>query len=134
MVGQWSEAQLIGLAVLASATGDAQGAGDVLQQIADGRPSGDMYPVCCEVASIGRDIMLRMVGGAIPQGAFWGILSTDETHPEVMFAQRFLVAYANGDADTCLALYRARESAPGHGFVDSVCALVIQVGVLARGR
>lgn len=121
----------VAVMVMLSMVGDAQRAGDVLQVIADSRPTGDMYPVCCAVADIGREVMLRMVSGSIPDGAFWRLFTAEDTRPGPLFARRFITAWANEDTAMCLALYRARESTPGHEIADSVCALVIHVAALA---
>lgn len=127
------ETNLVMDMVGASAFGDPQRAGELLERLAEGRPSGDMYPVCCAVAGAAKVLLEHMAAG-VPGAAYWGlqIVGDGPVPPDVTFAQRFVVAYANGDTDMCLALYRAQEEQPGDVLPDAVCALVIYTGHLVR--
>ncbi|UZK54056.1 hypothetical protein NEH16_07745 [Streptomyces drozdowiczii] len=55
-----------------------------------------------------------------------------EADPPKAFAVRFLTAYANGDHDTCLALFEAALHASDEQYVSSVCALLADVAGIYR--
>ena len=126
------ESGLIIEMIAASATGEPQRAGELLAQIAESRPTGDMFPVCCAVASVGHQAMVMAAGGVVPGGMFWAPEPNPGEPAEVEFARRFLAAWANGDVDICRALYGARNAEPGYALADSVIALIVFVGKLGN--
>ena len=52
--------------------------------------------------------------------------------PAKAFSVRFLAAWANGDQDTCNALFTAATRASDEEYVDSVCALFADVVGITR--
>lgn len=118
----------------ASAAGNPLRAGELLEQIAESRPTGDMFPVACGVASVGRDLMVRAVGGIVPAGMLWAPRPVPQEDEKIAFARRFLAAWANGDTDMCRALYQAQASLPGYALADAVIALVIYVGKMVNDQ
>lgn len=55
-----------------------------------------------------------------------------DRRPPQAFALRFLVAYSNGDTDTCSALFGAALSSGDEQYPASVCALLSVVADLVR--
>jgi hypothetical protein len=114
--------------------GDADRAADALQRLGENSDNNRMYGVCCALAAAGSAAMKKLYGPADGH-IFWLESLTDkpvEDDPAEAFAARFLVAYANGDTDTCLALYGAALRASGEEYVESVCALLSNVAGIAR--
>lgn len=123
------EAGLIMQMIGAAATGDPQRAAEILERIAESRPSGDMFPVCCAVAAVGKEVMVRTVDVVPP---FWTPTPSPGESKELLFARRFVAAWANNDEGMCRALYGARDAEAGYALADAVCALVVFVGKLGN--
>lgn len=124
--------QAIGYAI----DGDGERATSVLDTIAESSDNNRMYGVCCAIAAAGAQVLRLLYGSQAPgPGDMWAfseLAPGSLGDPAEAFATRFLVAYANGDTPTCLALYQAALKAGGIEYVDSVCALLANVAGLAR--
>lgn len=93
-----------------------------------------MYGVCCALASAGEHSLRRIYGDRAPQpgsGDMWVMqqLQTGavDDDPPKAFSLRFLVAYANEDTATCMALYQAAYDASDEQYVASIGALLATV-------
>lgn len=129
-------APLVWEALEHACTGNGRGAADALYRIGTSTDDHGVYGACCAFAEAGHQILCRIYGDQIPAEAQWGIA---ELEPGTLaadapktFAVRFLVAYANGQRDTCLALFNAAVNASGEDYVDSVSALLVTVGQLGQ--
>jgi hypothetical protein len=129
---------LVQQALAAAIDGDTAQASAALDALGDGCTNTQMYGVCCAIAEAGRRILRKLYGSGAPSrpGDMWAIeeLVPGAFHkdPADAFAARFLVAYANRDSSTCLALFETALTAGGTEYVDSVCALLTNVAGLAR--
>lgn len=131
--------KLIMDALAHAVAGQADQAATALQTIGSQTDGAQMYGVCCALAGAGVIALRRIYGDRAPKhgsGDMWvleqlkpGALSDD---PPKSFAIRFLVAYANGDTDTALALYDAAYEASDEQYIDSVCALLANVAGITR--
>jgi hypothetical protein len=120
--------------------GDTDASAEVLTQIGRGTSSGQMFGVCCAMAAAAKEFVARTSSQEHVSG-FWmlqelkpGALMKD---PADAFAARFITAHANGDDDTCLALFDAAWQAPGAQFVECLCALlatVVGLGLMAENH
>jgi hypothetical protein len=98
-----------------------------------------MYGVCCAIAEAGA-FMLRKIYGdqapTTPDDGMWVLqpLVPDavDRDPAKAFSMRFLIAYANGDRDTTLALFDAALASGGDQYVDSVSSLLADVAGITR--
>ncbi|MFJ5070204.1 hypothetical protein ACIQC7_27725 [Kitasatospora sp. NPDC088556] len=130
---------LIQQAIGSAAHGDADTAARALEALGQNSDNNRMYGVCCAIAAAGTHTLQLLYGSQAPtadNGAMWattefvpGAFAAD---PAEAFATRFLVAYSNGDTDTCLALFETALQAEGEQYVASVCALLTAVGQLVR--
>ncbi|WP_239934214.1 hypothetical protein [Streptomyces sp. CBG31] len=118
-----------------SGAGHAEQASRLLVSIGTQSDDHRMYGVCCALAGAGTQMLYKVFGDQPPEH-MWalkelspGALAAD---PAKGFAVRFLIANANGDRDTTLALFQAALHADGDQYVDSVCALLTQVASLCR--
>jgi len=117
---------------------DTEQTADILTGLGESLGPTGMYGVCCAVAEVGKGCLTMLYGDQAPKTAedMWvfeevepGALADDAAGT---FAMRFLVAYANGDRTTALALYNATLTGGGDHHVRSVCTLVSNVAGLAR--
>lgn len=125
-------------ALARAVAGDAAGAATALQTIGQNSDEHRMYSVCCGFAEAGRLMLQRLYGDEAPTPGN-GMYVLDELvpgaaqqDPPKAFAMRFLVAHANGHADTTLALFKAAAAASDEEYVDSVCALLADVAGITR--
>ncbi|MFD6375404.1 hypothetical protein [Streptomyces sp. KR2] len=115
--------------------GNTEQVGRLLESIGTQSDGDRMYGVCCALAEAGKQALYKVFGEQPPEH-MWalgerspGALAAD---PAKGFAARFLIAYANDDRDTTLALFQAALHTDGDQYVDSVCALLAQVASLCR--
>ncbi|MQS14484.1 hypothetical protein F7Q99_20000 [Streptomyces kaniharaensis] len=130
---------LIQQAIGSAAHGDIDTAARALESLGQASDNNRMYGVCCAIATTGTHTLRLLYGSQAPtadNGAMWatteltpGAFAAD---PAEAFAMRFLVAYSNGDTDTCLALFETALKAGGEQYVSSVCALLTAVAKLVR--
>ncbi|MFJ3170606.1 hypothetical protein ACIPJK_07450 [Streptomyces roseus] len=115
---------------------DADRAANKLIEIGSQCTDSEMYGVCCALAAAGQQALTKIYGPDFNRagGDMFALheLKPGTTEPEEMFAMRFLVAYANDDKPTCMALYSAATKASDEDFVGSVSALLINVAGLSR--
>lgn len=129
---------LISTALAAAYAGDSEHAADALATLGQQSDNNRMYGVCCALAAAGEQMLRRLYGDLAPvKGDGMFVLEGLKPDSPVvdapeLFALRFLTAYANGDTETCLALFDAALSSDGDQYVDSVCALLAHVAGLCR--
>jgi len=119
--------------------GDADRAATTLQEIGTQSDGNRMYGVCCARANAGTLALRRIYGNKAPNPTFGDMWAMEqlvpgalEEDPPKAFAMRFLVANANGQRDTTLALYDAAYRASDEEYVDSVSALLVTVAGIIR--
>ncbi|MER7046731.1 hypothetical protein [Streptomyces jumonjinensis] len=123
--------QLVTKAVKQAIAQDKDGALTTLHEISK---DGDfqIYAACCGFAQYGKAALIKLYGdqAPTPDTGGWGFQALDGASPPELFANRFLVAYANDDKVTAPALFRtALES---EQYVESVWALLGNCAALAR--
>lgn len=98
-----------------------------------------MYGVCCALASAGEHSLRRIYGDHAPKlasGDMWVMQQLQpgapDDDPPKTFCVRFLIAYANEDTATCMALYQAAYDASDEQYVDSIAALLATVAGIIR--
>lgn len=131
--------ELVMEALAHAIAGDAHEAATAMLTLGQHGDGNLIYGVCCAIAAAGTHFLQRIYGDQAPQpeaGDMWamqeltpGALDDD---PPKAFAMRFLVAYANGDTTTCMALYEAAYKASDDEYVDSVAALLGETAAIAR--
>jgi hypothetical protein len=92
-----------------------------------------MFGVCCALAEAARQQLVK-IHSPEPK-AFWAALPPTPhgaCYPAHLFSVRFLTAFANGDVDTCRALYGTALEASQDEYRLSIDALLMDVGRLAR--
>lgn len=115
--------------------GNADGAATVLETLGQQDDDGHlMYGVCCALASAGHFALKKIYGDRAPRPGSGGMWAMEQLRPGALdddpadtFSLRFLIAYANGDTDTCLALYETACRASDEQYVKSVIALLKNV-------
>jgi hypothetical protein len=132
-------AQLVTTAWHCALTNDKAGASNALAAIGDSGDPFDMYGACCGWAEIGKAALKKIYGDRaanVADGDMWVI---EELQPGAMaadppkaFAARFLIAYCNDDRETAPALYRAALEAGDEQYIDSMCALLVDVAGISR--
>lgn len=117
-------------------SGNGAAAAEALCRIGTSADGHGVYGACCAFAEAGKLTLHQLYGGQIPAEAHWGIAELQSgalaASPPRTFALRFLTAYANGQRDTCLALFNAAINASDDEYVDSVSALLATVGQLGQ--
>lgn len=131
--------QLVLEALAHAVAGNSDGAATTLMTLGQQSDAARMYGVCCALAGAGTIALQKIYGDRAPRpesGDMWvmeqlkpGALNDD---PPKAFAARFLVAYANGDTDTCLALYDAAFKASDDEYGESIVALLADVAGITR--
>ncbi|MFJ4624281.1 hypothetical protein [Streptomyces sp. NPDC088812] len=126
-------------AISYAVAGDAERAADTITTLGSQSDDNLMYGACCAIAEAGKLMLQKIYGeqAARPEnGDMWvfeqlkpGALDDD---PAKAFAMRFLVAYCNGDTATTLALFQTALHSDGYQYVDSVCALLVDVAGITR--
>lgn len=126
-------------AIAHAVDGNASEAATALMTIGQNADNNLMYGVCCAIASAGTHALGLVYGDRAPKPGTTDMYvlqelvpGTAETDPPKAFAMRFLTAYANGDTDTCMALFNAALRSSDDEFVDSVCALLADVAGIYR--
>ncbi|MFE7928361.1 hypothetical protein ACFU6S_06405 [Streptomyces sp. NPDC057456] len=123
----------------AAISGDTEIVNTLFAELDEQIGSERMYDVHSGIAHAGEHLLYRIYQEQAPNVAAGGIWTVEllrpqavDEEPHAMYAIRFLVAYANRDHATCIALFRAAES---HGR-DHVAActwqLVSDIATLAR--
>ncbi|MGW3072327.1 hypothetical protein [Kitasatospora sp. NPDC001132] len=130
---------LIQQAIGSAAHGDADTAARALETLGQNSDNNRMYGVCCAIAAAGTHTLRLLYGSKAPtadNGAMWAtaelVPGAFAAVPDEAFAMRFLVAYSNGDTDTCLALFETALQAGGEQYVASVTTLLATVARLVR--
>lgn len=117
---------------------DIDGACEALDTIGTTGDPRDVYRACCGFAEVGKRAMMRVIPRpADPtDGGMWALAEArpgaNEDDPYGTFAMRFIVAYANDDRDTCMALFKAAMSVGGDHFTRCVSVLLIQAAQMCR--
>lgn len=128
------------MAALARAIdGDIDGAATAIIEIGQNSADGfDIFGACCGFAEAARQAMVKLNGGdpAKPDRrggwALRPIADEDQVDAPLLFARRFIVAYANNDEETALALWRAALLASHAEYVASVASLLASAARLAN--
>ncbi|WP_413102263.1 hypothetical protein [Streptomyces sp. Inha503] len=136
---QEQAARLTYEAIAHAVAGEADQAATNLITLGQGSDDNQMYGVCCAIAEAGAHMLRKIYGDRAPKTpdeGMWAIQplkpgAVDENPPKA-FAVRFLIAYANGDQQTTLALFNAALHSDGNQYVDSVCALLADVAGITR--
>ncbi|MGW3657180.1 hypothetical protein ACWD6R_16465 [Streptomyces sp. NPDC005151] len=114
---------------------DFQIASNLMGEIARNSNGQQMYGVCCGLADAARQTLVRLYGHLGPEMQ-WALAAPDPDdeprHPAHTFSLRFITAFANGDMETCQALYLAASNASADDYTHSVIALLGDVARLAR--
>lgn len=119
--------------------GDAHRATDLLTTVGSQCDTSQMYGVCCGIAEVGAMMLRKLYGDRAPKSADDGMWVLQElrpgagtTDPPKMFSVRFLIAWANGDSDTTMALFNAAVKASDEQYIDSIAALFADVVGVTR--
>jgi hypothetical protein len=113
--------------------GQMREAARVMGEIGDHSDVGEMFGVCCVLAEAARQQLVKI--HRPEPDAFWAAMPPTphgECYPAHLFAVRFVCAFANGDVDTCRALYGTALEASQDEYRLSIDALLVDVGSLAR--
>lgn len=126
-------------ALAQAVAGNASEAATALMTIGQTSDNNRMYGVCCAIASAGTHALGLVYGDRAPKPGTTDMYVLQELEPGAIeadppkaFAVRFLTAYANGDTDTCLALFDAALRSSDDEYVSSVCALLADVAGIYR--
>ncbi|MFP3990679.1 hypothetical protein U9R90_25080 [Streptomyces sp. E11-3] len=117
--------------------GDSEGATTAMLEIGQNGTWHDVYGSCCAFAEVGKRALIKFYGAKAPStanGDSWGmtILDPAKADPAEVFATRFIVAYANDDKDTAIALFRAALESSDEEYVSSVAQLLATAASLAN--
>ncbi|WP_406321761.1 hypothetical protein [Streptomyces sp. NBC_00519] len=119
--------------------GDMDGAATAIVEIGQNSADGfDVFAACCGFAEAARQAMVKLNGGdpADPdRGGGWAVRPVDDedqVDAPLLFARRFIIAYANDDQPTALALWRAALLASHAEYVASVASLLATAARLAN--
>jgi hypothetical protein len=119
--------------------GHADRAATLLQQIGVASDPSEMYGMCCAIAEVGKAALTKFYGDRAPDPARGDMWAMQELQPGAAvddpakgFSMRFLVAYANGDGASTVALYNTALGASDDEYVSSVAALLADVAGIAR--
>ncbi|WP_327349633.1 hypothetical protein OG772_20335 [Streptomyces sp. NBC_01321] len=114
---------------------DFQVASNLMGEIFRNSTGQQIYGVCCGLADAARQTLVRLYGHQGPE-TMWTLAAPDPDdepqHPAHAFSLRFITAFANGDMETCQALYLAASKASADDYAHSVIALLGDVARLAR--
>lgn len=129
--------QLVFDALAHAVAGDAKGAFTAMQTLGQQSDGAMMYGACCGLAQAGALMLKKFYGDQAPKPGegMWVMeqLKPDApADPAETFGMRFLIAWANGDTDTCDALHLAAWKATDDQYVDSIAALLATVAGITR--
>ncbi|MET7495079.1 hypothetical protein [Streptomyces sp900116325] len=128
-------AKLVMDAIHRAVSCDFQIASNLMGEILRNSNGQQMYGVCCGLADAARQTLVRLHGHQGPETQ-WALASQEPDeeprHPAHTFSLRFITAFANGDMETCKALYLAAANATADDYAHSVIALLGDVARLAR--
>lgn len=106
----------------------------LMAEIAGASNGQQMYGVCCTIAEVGRQILVRLYGHQGPE-TLWALAAPDPAdgprHPAHTFSLRFITAFINRDLATCQALYLTAARASAEDYSHSLTSLVGDVTRLA---
>ncbi|MCX4601182.1 hypothetical protein OG402_11855 [Streptomyces anulatus] len=138
-MNQSETGDLVFEAIAQAVAGNASEAATALMTIGQNADTNLMYGVCCAIASAGTHALELVYGDRAPKHGTSDMYVLQELEPGAIgadppkaFAVRFLTAYANGDTDTCLALFEAALRSSDDEYVSSVCALLADVAGIYR--
>jgi hypothetical protein len=120
--------------------GDVDGAARAVCEIGEksGPQQSEVYGACCGFAEAARQSLVKLYGDRAPdrsKGERWAMLQLQRRlKPDAadLFAMRFIVAYANDDQPTALALFSAALRATDEEYVASVASLLATTASLAK--
>ncbi|MDQ0961957.1 hypothetical protein QFZ66_005835 [Streptomyces sp. B4I13] len=119
--------RLTSAALARAIDGDMDGAATAIVEIGRNSADGfDVYAACCGFAEAARKAMVTLDGGT-PTAHGWAmrpVEDDDQVDAPLLFARRFIIAYANNDEATALALWRAALFASHAEYVASVASLL----------
>ncbi|MBK3625470.1 hypothetical protein JHN59_11550 [Streptomyces sp. MBT49] len=123
----------------AAISGDNEVVNRLFAELDEQIGSERMYDVHSGIAHAGEHLLHRIYQERAPDVAAGGIWTVDLLRPDAfgeephgMYALRFLVAYANHDHATCIALFRAAESLGPDHVAACTWQLVSDIAMLAR--
>jgi hypothetical protein len=125
-------ADLIMLALTHAMDRNGREATQILARIGDNSDNADMYGVCRALASAVEQVLPRIFGALVPDTIWAFQVLGDAPDPAQLFAARFIIANANHDIPTCVALFRAAAEAGSAEYTDSIAALLGMAGALLR--
>lgn len=115
-------------------SGDTERAFELINAVGSSCDVKEMYGVCGGIAETGALMLRKIYGDNAPQSPEDGMWTFEELRPGAgaddppkLFSMRFLIAWANGDRDTTLALYDTALKAGPDAYTESVCALFADV-------
>lgn len=130
-----TRAKLVMDAISRAVDCDFQIASNLMGEIFRNSTGQQIYGVCCGLADAARQTLLRLHGHQGPD-TMWALAPSDPAdeplHPAHAFSLRFITAFANGDMESCQALYLAASKASADDYAPSVIALLGDVARLAR--
>lgn len=117
--------------------GDTCGAADAMLAIGQDGDHHDVYGACCAFAEVGKAALKKLYADQaadLSRGGMWvmQVLDSEKVDPCETFATRFIVAHANDDEQSTLALFRAALKAADEQYAGSVAALLSTAVSLAR--
>lgn len=129
--------QLVFDALAHAVAGDVEGSFAAMQTLGLQSDGAMMYGACCGLAEAGKLMLTKFYGDQAPKPGegIWvmeQLKSDAPTDPAETFGLRFLIAWANGDTDTCDALHLAAWKATDDQYVDSITALLATVAGITR--
>ena len=129
--------QLVFDALTHAVSGDAEGSFTAMQTLGQQSDGAMMYGACCGLAQAGTLMLNKFYGDQAPKPGegMWAMEQLKPgapTDPAETFATRFLIAWANGDTDTCDALHLAAWKATDAQYVYSILALLTTVAGITR--
>jgi hypothetical protein len=131
--------KLIFEALAHGVAGERDTAIDKLNSVCEDADGPRMYGVCCALAEAGTHMLRKIYGDDAPKSPADGMFVFEELQPGALaddparaFSMRFLTAWANGDRDTTDALFTAATHASNEQYIDSVCALFVDVIGITR--
>lgn len=132
-------ASLIFEALAYAVAGEADKAATNLITLGQNCDDNEMYGTCCAIAEAGAFMLRKLYGDAAPKTPEQGmwvlqplVPNAVDQDPAKAFSLRFLIATANGDRPTTLALFNAALGSGGDQYVDSVSALLADVAGITR--
>ena len=126
---------LVMKAIAAAADNDADTAAEAFNTVGENSTPSQMYGVACALAEAAKVLLDKLIG-PLPDGSMYALdqltPGAELRDPAQLFAVRFIVANANRDKDTRLALFSTAHNATPDDYVDSLMALLCTTGNFMR--